>query len=68
MGHAALAQHRVVGRDGGRVGRGGGGSASAGNETPGQLGTAGTAAFGIPLPALEPRRDGHGHHAMPPRS
>lgn len=60
MRHVALARHRVVGRGEGRVGRGGGGS--AGNETPGQLGTAGTAAFGIPLPVLAPRRDGHGHH------
>lgn len=47
-------------RGGGRMGRGRGGS--AGNETPGQLGAAGTAAFGIPLPAPAPRRDGHGGH------
>lgn len=60
MRHVALAQHRVVGRGGGRVRRGGGGS--AGNETPWQLGTAGTAAFGIPLPVLAPQRDGHEHH------
>lgn len=53
----APAQHRAVGRGGGR-----GGGGSAGNETPGQLGTVGTAAFGIPLPALAPQRDGHGHH------
>lgn len=51
---------RGGGQGWGRVRRGDGGS--AGNETPGQLGTAGTAAFGIPLPALAPRRDGHGHH------
>lgn len=49
------------GQQGGeRMGRGGGGS--AGNETPGQLGAAGTAAFGIPLPAPAPWRDGHGGH------
>lgn len=59
MGHAALAA-QGGGQGWGRAGRGGGGS--AGNETPGQLGTAGTAAFGIPLPALAPQRDGHRHH------